>query len=173
MWSCCVPTKMCRWVVSCIEMRLQPPDNHEPLMEPRISLITLGVQDLQRSLRFYRDGLGLPTTWTGDRGVIFFQTQGVCLALYPLDELAKDIGLAPDTPCAAYRGITLAHNVRQREDVDRVLQQAETAGAKIEKPAQETFWGGYAGYFSDPDGHLWEVAWGAFEFQEDGSLRIP
>jgi catechol 2,3-dioxygenase-like lactoylglutathione lyase family enzyme len=142
-------------------------------MEPRISLITLGVEDLERSLRFYRDGLGLPTTWGTDKGVIFFQTQGVCLALYPLGDLAKDVGLEVGTERPQSTGITLAHNVRRREDVDRVLAQAEAAGAKIVKPAHETFWGGYAGYFSDPDGHLWEVAWGAFDFHEDGSLIIP
>lgn len=142
-------------------------------MEPRISLITLGVQDLERSLRFYRDGLGLPTNWTGDKGVIFFKTQGTCLALYPLADLARDIGRAVPTEQPKLSGVTLAHNVRQREDVDQVLNQAEAAGAKIEKPAHDTFWGGYAGYFSDPDGHLWEVAWGAFPFKEDGSLDVP
>ena len=141
-------------------------------MEPRISLITLGVQDLERSLRFYRDGLGLPTTWGTDKGVVFFQTQGVSLALYPLKDLAKDVGLTGTIEPPTFIGITLAHNVRQREEVDHVLQQAEAAGARIVKPAQDTFWGGYAGYFSDPDGHLWEVAWGAFEFREDGSLII-
>jgi uncharacterized protein len=142
-------------------------------VEPRISLITLGVQDLERALRFYRDGLGLPTTWATEKGVVFFQTQGVGLALYPLPDLARDVGLDAATEPSKFTGITLAHNVRQREDVDRILQQAQAAGAKIEKPAQDTFWGGYAGYFSDPDGHLWEVAWGAFEFKDDGSLRIP
>lgn len=143
-------------------------------MEPRISLITLGVSDLGRSLRFYRDGLGLPTTWTGDKGVVFFQTQGTCLALYPLDELAKDLGDAfVGEAKSKSSGFTLAHNVRERGEVDAVLAQAKQAGARIEKPAQDTFWGGYAGYFSDPDGHLWEVAWGAFQFKEDGSLDIP
>ena len=143
-------------------------------MEPRISLITLGVADLQRSLRFYRDGLGLPTTWTGDKGVVFFQTQGTCLALYPLRELADDIGGGYSTAeRSKFAGVTLAHNVRERSDVDRVLAQALQAGATLEKAAQDTFWGGYAGYFSDPDGHLWEVAWGAFEFNADGSLKIP
>ena len=113
-------------------------------MEPRISIITLGVSDLQRSLQFYRDGLGLPTTWTGDKGIVFFQTQGVCLALYPVTELAKDVGEAfvgAERP--GFTGITLAHNVRERSDVDRILAQAEKAGAKIEKPAQDAFWGGY------------------------------
>lgn len=142
-------------------------------MEPRISLITLGVEDLERPLRFYRDGLGLPTTWTGEKGVVFFQTQGTCLALYPLADLARDIGWGAPAEQPKLSGITLAHNVRHREEVDQVLRQAQAAGAKIEKPAHDTFWGGYAGYFSDPDGHLWEVAWGAFPFKEDGSLDIP
>jgi uncharacterized protein len=142
-------------------------------MEPRVSLITLGVSDLDRSLRFYRDGLGLPTTWTGEKGVVFFQTRGVCLALYPYDELARDVSSEFIGPKAKFPGITLAHNVRTKEEVDQILQQALQAGAKIEKPAGDTFWGGYSGYFSDPDGYLWEVAYGAFEFREDGSLIIP
>ncbi len=141
-------------------------------MEPRVSLITLGVEDLDRSLCFYRDGLGFPTTWNGDKGVVFFQTQGACVGLYPLTELAKDIGWEPSTPRGKFAGITLAHNVREKQQVDEVMQQAEAAGAMIVKPAQDTFWGGYGGYFSDPDGHLWEVAWGAFPFKEDGSLEI-
>lgn len=141
-------------------------------MEPRISIITLGVEDLKRSLAFYRDGLGFPTTCEAERGIIFFQTNGVCLALYPYEELAKDVSeefVGPRSKCS---GITLAHNVRTKEEVDSVLDLAERAGGKIEKPAQDAFWGGYSGYFSDPDGHLWEVAWGAFEFREDGSLLI-
>lgn len=143
-------------------------------MEPRISLITLGVQDLERSQRFYRDGLGLPTTWTPAKGVIFFQTTGTVLALYPFDDLAKDVGESfRGVGRTKFNGIALAHNVRTKEEVDRVLQQAQAAGGTIEKPAQDAFWGGYSGYFSDPDGYLWEVAWGAFEFREDGSLIIP
>lgn len=142
-------------------------------MEPRISLITLGVSDLDRSLRFYRDGLGLPTTWAPDRGVIFFQTTGVCLALYPLQELAKDAMIDPLAQRGTWAGIALAHNVRVKQDVDRILARAAAAGGAIQKPAQDAFWGGYSGYFTDPDGHLWEIAWGAFEFREDGSLLIP
>lgn len=142
-------------------------------MESRISLITLGVADLDRSLRFYRDGLGLSTTWTGDKGVVFFKTQGTCLALYPLADLAKDIGCEAPAEQPKQGGITLAHNVRNKDEVDQLLKQAESAGAKIVKPAHDTFWGGYAGYFADPDGHLWEIAWGAFPFKEDGSLDIP
>jgi len=142
-------------------------------VEPRISIITLGVSDLERSLRFYRDGLGLPTTWTPDKGVIFFQTNGVRLALYPLHELAKDAMIDPLAHRGAWTGIALAHNVRVKEDVDTVLARAQAAGGKIQKPAQDAFWGGYSGYFTDPDGYLWEVAWGAFPFNEDGSLDIP
>ncbi len=142
-------------------------------MEPRISLITLGVSNLERSLRFYRDGLGFPTTWTPDKGVIFLQTSGTRLALYPYESLTREI--SPDwiQPRSRFSGITLAHNVREKGEVDEILMRAERAGAKIEKPAQDTFWGGYAGYFSDPDGFLWEIAWGAFPFLPDGSLDIP
>lgn len=143
-------------------------------MEPRISLITLGVADLERSLRFYRDGLGLPTTWDVEKGVIFFKTAGTVLALYPFDALAKDVGEHwAGEKRSRFTGISLAHNVRTKEEVDRVLARAERAGARIEKPGQETFWGGYAGYFSDPDGYLWEIAWGAFPIREDGSLDVP
>ena len=143
-------------------------------MEPRVSLITLGVNDLDRSLKFYRDGLGFPTTWTPDKGVIFFQTNGVCLALYPYDELARDVSPAFEhIQRSKFPGIALAHNVREQDEVDRILKLAETAGGKIEKPGQKTFWGGYSGYFSDPDGYLWEIAHGAFQFREDGSLIIP
>ena len=142
-------------------------------MEPRISLITLGVQDLERSLRFYRDGLGLPTSWGVDKGVIFFRTGGTRLALYPRARLAKDVSpdlIAEERP--KFAGFALAHNVREKADVDVILKQAQAAGGRIEKPGQDAFWGGYSGYFSDPDGHLWEVAWGAFPFNDDGSLDI-
>jgi hypothetical protein len=141
-------------------------------MEPRISIVTLGVKDLERSLRFYRDGLGLPTTRTADQGIIFFQTSGTCLALYPYGKLARDVSDNLEIGRSGFTGITLAHNVRLREDVDRVLQEAAAAGAKIVKPAGQTDWGGYSGYFCDPDGYLWEVAWGAFDIREDGSLVI-
>jgi uncharacterized protein len=142
-------------------------------MEPRISLITLGVRDLDKALRLYRDGLGLPTTWNGEKGIVFFQTRGTSLALYPYEELAHDVSPEFAGPRSKFPGITLAHNVRTKDEVDQILGQAAAAGAKIEKPAADTFWGGYSGYFSDPDGYLWEVAYGAFEFRDDGSLVIP
>ena len=142
-------------------------------MEPRISIITLGVTDSERSLRFYRDGLGFPTTWSADKGVIFFRTGGVCLALYPYDALAKDVSGEFLVPRSKFTGITIAHNVRDKDEVDRALERAATAGGKIEKPGKDAEWGGYHGYFSDPDGYLWEVAWGAFEIRDDGTLVIP
>ena len=134
------------------------------MMEPRITLITLGVADLERSLRFYRDGLGFQTTWTPEKGVIFFKTSGTCLALYPYEKLAEDVSDAFLTPKPKFAGITLAHNVREKTEVDRLLAQAARAGARIEKPAQDAFWGGYSGYFSDPDGYLWEIAWGRVSY---------
>lgn len=123
-------------------------------------------------MRFYRDGLGLPTTRKAEEGIIFLQLQGTALALYPVEELAKDI--SPDFPAdrSRFPGITLAYNVKTQQEVNQVIEQAKRAGAIVEKPAQPTFWGGYSGYFSDPDGYLWEVAYGAFDFNDDNSLKI-
>jgi len=125
-------------------------------MEPRISIITLGVTDLARSVQFYRDGLGLPLP-DGVDGIAFFKTKGTWLALYPREELAADATVPADG--TGFRGFTLAHNVRSKEEVDAVLKQAQAAGAKIIKPPQDASWGGYSGYFADPNGYLWEVAW--------------
>ena len=141
-------------------------------MQPRISIITLGVADLARSYRFYAEGLGLPTTRDPADGIVFFQTQGVTLALFPLDELAADIGTSAGALRPGSGGITLAHNVRTRDEVDEVIAAASGAGAEILKRADDTEWGGYSGYFADPDGHVWEVAWGAFPFNDDGSLAV-
>lgn len=132
-------------------------------MKPRISLLTLGVDDLERSLRFYRDGLGLETPGIiGEEfehgSVAFFQLQsGLTLALWPRASLAWDSGLSHTPPSST--DFSIAHNVNSRTEVDEVMAEAERAGARVVKPAQQTFWGGYAGYFTDPDGHLWEVAW--------------
>ena len=142
-------------------------------MEPRISIITLGVQNLEASYQFYHHGLGFPTTRKPDDGIIFFQTKGVCLALYSYEKLAEDV--APNFPKerSPFPGITLAHNTRTKDEVDSILKRAEAFGGKLEKSAQIASWGGYSGYFSDPDGHLWEVAWAeSWEFNEDGSLVI-
>jgi catechol 2,3-dioxygenase-like lactoylglutathione lyase family enzyme len=132
-------------------------------MQPRITLITLGVSDLEASLRFYRDGLGFATDGIVGKqfehgAVVFIQLQvGLRLALWPRKSIAHDTGLALGAPCATE--MTLGHNVASKEEVDAVMARATTAGAVVVKPARETFWGGYAGYFQDPDGHLWEVAW--------------
>ena len=142
-------------------------------MEPRIHIITLGVKDLSRSFQFYHHGLGFPTSRSPDSGIIFFQTGGVCLALYPIDQLAEDVSPEITPTPSRFSGITLAHNTQEKEQVDIILQQAVKAGGKLEKPAQDTFWGGYSGYFSDPNGYLWEVAYAAsWQFHPDGSLVI-
>ena len=123
-------------------------------MEPRITLITLGVTDLERSIAFYRDGLGLPQR--AGEGV-FFETHGTWLALFPRDDLAHDAGVS--SAGSGFRGFALAHNVRTREEVEVVLAQAVAAGGRLVKAAATAFWGGHHGYFADPDGFLWEVAW--------------
>ncbi len=140
-------------------------------MEQRLSLITLGVSDLNRSREFY-ERLGWRRSMAKSDGIVFFQAGGMALALYPRDELAKDAKVSAEGQ--GFSGITLAHNTRSRAEVDTVLKEAAAAGAKILKPAEEAFWGGYSGYFSDPDGFLWEVAWNPFfPITEDGSIKIP
>ena len=132
-------------------------------MKPRITLITLGVDDLERSVRFYRDGLKLETEGIVGAefeygAVAFFDLQrGLRLALWPRKSIARDTGIAAGG--ASPTDFTIGHNVSSKGEVDGVMNQAKTAGAVIVKAAHDTFWGGYAGYFQDPDGHLWEVAW--------------
>ena len=140
-------------------------------MEQRVSIITLGVADLNRSREFY-ERLGWRRSMAEAEGIVFFQAGGIALALFPRNELAQDANIAPDGE--GFSGLSLAYNVRARAEVDSVLEGAVAAGAKILKPAQVAFWGGYSGYFSDPDGFLWEVAWNpSFPIAEDGSIRIP
>ncbi|MGH8503235.1 MAG: VOC family protein [Gammaproteobacteria bacterium] len=132
-------------------------------MKPRITLITIGVDDLERSLRFYRDGLGLKTegivgTEFEHGAVAFFDLQaGLKLATWPRKSIAHDSGLPLGSPSPTE--FTIGHNVSSKAEVDAVMEQASRAGATVVKPAHDTFWGGYAGYFQDPDRHLWEVAW--------------
>src|SRR5215831_9589789 len=132
-------------------------------MKPRITLITLGVDDLERAVRFYRDGLGLTTggivgTEFAYGAVAFFDLQAdLKLALWPRTSIAHDTGLGLESPSPTE--FTMGHNVASKSEVDEVMAQATRAGAVVVQPAHDTFWGGYAGYFQDPDGHLWEVAW--------------
>jgi catechol 2,3-dioxygenase-like lactoylglutathione lyase family enzyme len=132
-------------------------------MKPRLTLLTLGVDDLERSVEFYQHGLGFPTKGIVGRefehgAVAFFDLEnGLKLALWARANLAHDTGL-PQTPPSSME-LSLGHNVNSPEEVDAVMRTAEAAGAEIIKRAQATFWGGYSGYFRDPDGHLWEVAW--------------
>jgi catechol 2,3-dioxygenase-like lactoylglutathione lyase family enzyme len=125
-------------------------------MKPRINLITLGVDNLSRAVAFYQEGLGLPRFAFDSDQVAFFALNGSWLALYPRAALAADLGV----PAAAggFSAITLAHNVASRAEVDGVYAEAVKAGARVIKAPQETFWGGYSGYFADPDGHYWEVS---------------
>jgi uncharacterized protein len=141
-------------------------------MEQRLTVVTLGVSDLARARRFYCEGLG----WTADRSssadIVLIPVGHLVLALFPRQLLAEDAGL-PDRG-EGFGGITLAQNVRSKDEVDAALARAEQAGARITRPAQEVFWGGYSGYFADPDGHPWEVAynphWG---LTPDGRLVLP
>jgi catechol 2,3-dioxygenase-like lactoylglutathione lyase family enzyme len=129
-------------------------------MKPHVAVITLGVRDLKRARSFYSEGLGWPIQQEDSNWVCFELGQGAsALALYPWDELAEDAKVPADG--TGFRGVTLAHNVRSEERVEEVLAEAERAGGKIVKTAQRTSWGGYGGYFADPDGYLWEVATGA------------
>lgn len=142
-------------------------------MEPRITLLTLGVADLDRAIRFYRDGLGWPTVIPEAGGVAFINTVGTRLALFPVEELAKDIGAEVKVNGGGFSGIALAHNVRTKEEVAQVLALAEKAGGRTVKPAQDVFWGGHCGYFCDPEGHYWEVAYNPFNpLDEDGFMTL-
>ena len=125
-------------------------------MKPRINIITLGVKDLEKSIQFYEHGLCLPRI-PFEGNVAFFELSGSWLSLYPWNALAEDAEVSYRGE--GFRGVTLAHNVTSKSEVDDVMAEAENAGAIIQKPARDVFWGGYSGYFSDPDGHLWEVAW--------------
>ena len=143
-------------------------------MEPRVSLVTLGVSDLKRAVAFYRDGLGWPKSEVGGDEVAFFKTGGVVIALFPRESFAADAGV--DIDDVDHDGISrfsLAHNVAEEGEVDSVLAEAAEAGATIIKEAQEIFFGRH-GFFADPDGFLWEVAWNpSFPMAADGSIELP
>jgi catechol 2,3-dioxygenase-like lactoylglutathione lyase family enzyme len=138
-------------------------------MESRISIITLGVASMPVSIRFYRDGLGFATDAKDDAVWAIFRTSGTRLALFPKAKLAEDIGIAGEGH--GFGGITLAHNVPTRDEVDGVMASAVAAGGRLLKTPCLTAWGGYSGYFADPDGYPWEVAWGdGWLFDERGTL---
>ncbi len=140
-------------------------------MEPRISVVTLGVEDIPRSRQFY-EGLGLTASPVSNERIVAFQMKGIVFCLYPRDMLAEDATVDPKG--SGFRGITLAYNVSSREEVTTTLEGAVKAGATLVKPAQDAFWGGYSGYFSDPDGHLWEVVWcPEWTLDENGQLQLP
>jgi hypothetical protein len=126
-------------------------------MQARISMISLGVKDLQAAIKFYQQGLRLPRKEPYSDEIAFFDLNGTWLGLYPWDKLAEDVTVSQKG--SGFRGVTLAHNVKSKEEVNAVISQAIGAGATLVKEAQDVFWGGYSGYFSDLDGHLWEIAW--------------
>lgn len=140
-------------------------------MKPRITMLTLGVDDLERAVAFYRDGLGFPTQGIVGKefehgAVAFFDLQpGLKLAVWPRRDLAHDAGIAPSERSPTE--FSIAHNVRSADEVDVIMTLAGAAGAKIIKAASKTFWGGYTGYFQDPDGHLWEIAWNPAYLPDD------
>lgn len=139
---------------------------------PRITVVTLGVGDLAEATRFYEAVLATPPNTSYD-GVTFFELPGAWISLYPLTNLARDI--SPELPVvrSGFSGVTLAHNARSRDEVVAIIGRAKQAGARIMKEPQETFWGGFSGYFADPDGQCWEVVWGPmFEFTDTGELRF-
>ncbi len=139
---------------------------------PRLTVVTLGVADLDKATRFYETVFGHRPN-PDYKEISFFDLPGTWISLYPLDKLAEDISaqLSPDR--AGFSGITLAYNARSRDEVRSVFAAVEAAGATVVKAPQDTFWGGFSGYFSDLDGHYWEVVWGSmFDFAPDGALRF-
>jgi predicted lactoylglutathione lyase len=126
-------------------------------MQARISMISLGVNDLQAAIEFYQHGLGLPRKEPYSDEIAFFDLNGTWLGLYPWDKLAEDVTVSQEG--SGFRGVTLAHNVKSKEEANSIISKAIGAGATLVKEAQDVFWGGYSGYFSDLDGHLWEIAW--------------
>ena len=141
-------------------------------MEQRVTMVTLGVTDMAAARAFYCDGLGWRQSAASNEQVSFIEAGGVVLGLYGWTPLAEDAGVSSDG--SGFRGVALAHNVASEADVDRVLAEAVGAGATLVKPAEKVFWGGYSGYFADPDGHLWEVAHNPFSpLDADGRMTLP
>lgn len=140
-------------------------------MQPRLTLLTLGTSDLARAIRFY-EALGWTRSVLDAEGIAFFQVGGLALALWPRENLAEDAGV--EAQGQGFRGFALAYNTASREETDAVLAKAVQAGGTLVKAARDVFWGGYGGYFADPDGTLWEVAWNpGFTLLPDGTLKLP
>lgn len=138
----------------------------------RVTIVTLGVADLTKATEFYEVVLGTPPNTSSD-GITFIELPGTWIALYPIEKLAEDI--SPEVPItrSGFSGFTLAHNARSKDDVIAIVRRAESAGARVVKEPQETFWGGFSGYFADLDGYYWEVAWAPMvEFTENGEMRF-
>lgn len=141
----------------------------------KITCICLGVKSMERAIKFYRDGLGYQTDCKEDNPpVCFFNTPGTKFELFPLDLLAKDIGIDSQMQVGnGFGGVTLAYNVERKEDVDKTIELVKQAGGTIVKEPQDVFWGGYHAYFADPDGYYWEVAWGPdFRYDQNGLLQF-
>ena len=139
---------------------------------PRLTVVTLGVADLSKATKFYEAVLNTPPNTSYD-GVTLIELPGTWISLFPLENLAKDISPEVSVTRSGFSGITLAHNVRSKDDVIVIIRRAKSAGARVMKEPQETFWGGFSGYFADLDGYCWEVAWGPmFEFTGNGELRF-
>jgi len=142
------------------------------MMKPRINFVTLGVADMARARAFY-ERLGLAASKASNPEVTFFDVNGTVLALFGHGSLAEDAGMAP-APAPAFRGMALAWNTASEAEADRILAHAEKAGGRLVKKARKVFWGGYSGYFADPDGHLWEVAYNPFfPLDENGRIKLP
>ena len=140
-------------------------------MDQRLSIVTLGVADLAASRSFYQSLGWKASAAASNDDIVFFQLGGIILSLYDRAALARDARLEPGE---GFGGVALAYNGRSKEEVDATLAAAEAAGGRILKPAEEVFWGGYSGYFADPDGHPWEVAWNPhFPIRDDGAIELP
>jgi len=141
-------------------------------MRQKLNLITLGVNDLERSLNFYEKGLGWKKSSAGNENIAFFSLGGMIISLYGRASLAEDISISEKG--TGFSGITLAHNTKSEKEVDDILKEVEKLGATIIKPGEKVFWGGYSGYFKDPDGHIFEVAYNPFwEFDEKDNVILP
>lgn len=143
-------------------------------MMNRLNIITLGVKNMTESIQFYRDGLGFQTTETVDEAaIVFFQTPGTKLAIYPLEKLAEDINeQTPPSLTSEFSGMTLAYNAKSEAEVDDIIGLAKTIGATVVKRPQKVFWGGYSGYFTDPNGYYWEVAYNPFVTFDDNEMLV-